>query len=78
MTSSQTLQIARFVIENNPEKSGQLLVLLDVFLNARGDPMAEVVVRDVKRFLWSNTENSDAAMEKFISEAVAGSSPLAA
>jgi hypothetical protein len=78
MTSTQTLQIARFVIENNPEKSGPLLVLLDVFLNARGDPMAEVVVRDVKRFLWSNTENSDAAMEKFICEAVTDSSHLAA
>jgi hypothetical protein len=78
MTSTQIVQLAHIVIENNPEKAGHLLVLLDVFLNARGDPMAEVAVRDTKRFLWSNTESSDAAMEKFISEAVADSSPLAA
>ena len=79
MTSTQGVAVASSIINPDPViKAGPLLVLLDAFLNARGDPLAEVMVRDVKRFLYSQTEHSDEAMVGFISEAAKDLSHLAA
>ena len=78
MTSTQGVKLACAVIENNPEKAAPFLILLEAVFIARGDPMGEVMVRDVKRYLFSQTENCDEAIERFISEAVSGSSHLAA
>lgn len=78
MTSAQALALTSTIIKNDTELAGPLLVLLETFLNARGDPMGEIVVRDVKRHLYARTSHSDAGMAKFISEAELDLSHLAA
>lgn len=78
MTSAQAQALASNIIENDPEKAGSLLVLLDYFFKAKGEPMGEVVVRDVKQDLYRRTAHSSASMERFISEAESDLTHLAA
>lgn len=78
MTSAQALVLTSKIIENDTELAGPLLVLVEACLNARGDPMGEVMARDVKRFLYAKTDHSDAGMAKFISEAEANLIQIAA
>lgn len=69
MTSSQALLLTSKIIENDSEIAAPLLILIDAVLNARGDPMGEVMAADVKRFLYCRTEHSDESMARFIAEA---------
>ena len=78
MTSAQALALASKIIQNDPEIAAPLLVLADAFLSAHGDAMGEKMATDVKRFLYSKTEDSDRNMARFISEAGSDLSHLAA
>jgi hypothetical protein len=78
MTSAQALSLASTVLKNNSEKAAPLLLLLNALLDARGDPLEESIVLDVKRYIYSRTEHSEQGMELFISEAAQDSSGLAA
>ena len=70
MTSTQALALTSKIIENDSEIAAPLLILVEAVLNARGDPMGEVMATDVKRFLYSRTEHSDEGMARFISESL--------
>lgn len=76
MSSLQVL--ATTILQNNTDKAGPLLLFVDALLTARGDPIGEAVVLDVKRFIYSKTEHSEQSMERFIAEASEKSSNLAA
>lgn len=69
MTSTQALALTTQIIENDSEIAAPLLILVDAFLNARGDPMSEKMALDVKRYLYSKTEHSDDSMARFIAQA---------
>lgn len=75
MTSAEGVALAKSSLQGNHTA---LLLLLDAFWQARGDPMAESMVGEVKRFVYSRTEHSDEGMEKLISEAGKDLSHLAA
>ena len=75
MTSTEGGTLASKALQGN---ATALLILLDAFFNARGDPMAEAVVGDVKRVVYSRTEHSENGMEQLISEAGKDLSHLAA
>jgi hypothetical protein len=66
MTSAEGVALASKTFQGS---ATAFLVLLDAFLNARGDPLAEAMVGDVKRFVYSKTEHSESAMDRLISEA---------
>lgn len=78
MTSADGVALASKVLQGNLEVAGALLILLDAFYEARGDPLAEATVSEVKRLVYSKTQHSEAAMERFISEAGKDLSHLAA
>jgi hypothetical protein len=75
MTSADGVALASKTLQGNPIA---FLLLLDAFLNARGDPLAEAMAGDVQRFVYSKTEHSDNAMQQLISEAGKDLSHLAA
>lgn len=58
--------------------STAFLILIDAVWNARGDPLAESMVLDVKKFVYGKTEHSENAMNDLISEAGKDLSHLAA
>lgn len=78
MTSTQLLALTSELIENEIEKSGPLLIWADALLKLKGDPVGEVLISDVRKFLYSQTEHSEQGQAAFISEAESDSSPLAA
>lgn len=65
--------LAETVLKNDPDKAKPLLLLIDVLLraNQRG-PVGESIVLDVKKFIYSKTEHSEEAMDRFIAEIIAG------
>lgn len=64
--------LAETVLKNDPDKAKPLLLLIDVLLraNQRG-PVGESIVLDVKKFIYSKTEHSKEAMDRFIAEIIA-------
>lgn len=68
MTSNHALELAQLITRNSIEVSGPLLFLLDAFLRARGDPLAEAMTQDVMKFLYAQTEHCDESMQGFISQ----------
>lgn len=68
MDSAHALKLTRDVIQNDPSRSGPLLILLGTIANARGDPLDEAVARDVMLYLYSQLDHCEESMRCFIAQ----------
>ena len=71
MTSTQGVEIANSVIENNPEKAGTLVRLLYAFRESAGDPEGEIMMDEVISALYVRTSHCQDGIKNFVASLTA-------